>query len=219
MSAGWLESAGLAQELDPAAVARLDSLKPLAAPRGAVLFRPGDEPQGFVLVLSGRIAVYLTGPNGREILLYTVERGETCIQTTIGLVGSQAYSGEAVAETDLTLVTIPRGEFSRLMDESPGFRRFVFRAFGERLADVTRLLEQVAFVRIDQCLAGVLIDASDSAGLVAATHQELARRIGSAREVVSRKLEAFARSGLVSNDRGQVHLLDRAALARIRDET
>lgn len=218
MAGNWLDAAGLASELEPAAAAKLAVLRPAAVPKGAILFRPGDEPSGFVLVLSGRIAVYLTGPSGRDILLYTVEPGETCVQTTVGLVGGQAYSGEAVAETDLSVVSIPRGEFSRLMDDSPRFRRYVFRAFGDRLSDVTRLLEQVAFVRIDQRLAGALLEAADPAGAVSATHQEIARRIGSAREVVSRKLEAFSRQGLVSTDRGLVRIRDRDALARIRDE-
>jgi CRP/FNR family transcriptional regulator len=214
----WIADSGLQSILDPLALDRLTLLKPRAVPKGAVLFRPGDTPSGFVLVLTGRIAVYLTGQNGREILLYTVSPGETCIQTTVGLVGSQVYSGEAVAETDLSLVSIPNGEFARLMDESPRFRQFVFRAFGERLSDVTHLLEQVAFVRIEQRLAGALLENADSQGLVLATHQELARRIGSAREVVSRKLEALARTGHVSTDRGHVRILDAGALRQIRDD-
>jgi CRP/FNR family transcriptional regulator len=218
MAAGWLAGSGLEPELEPGAAERLRLLKPGAVAKGSVLFRPGDEPAGFVLVLAGRIGVYLTGANGREILLYTVEPGETCIQTTVGLVGGQAYSGEAVAETDLQVVSIPRGDFTRLMDESPRFRRYVFRAFGERLGDVTRLLEQVAFVRIDQRLAAALLDATGTTGVISATHHELARRIGSAREVVSRKLEGFARAGLVSTDRGQIRILDREGLADIRDQ-
>ncbi|MCU0790857.1 MAG: Crp/Fnr family transcriptional regulator [Nitratireductor sp.] len=218
MAGDWLAASGIGSEIDPAAAGRLSHLRPAAVPKGSVLFRPGDDPAGFVLVLSGRIAVYLTGPNGREILLYTVEPGETCIQTTVGLVGGQAYSGEAVAETDLSVVSIPKGEFSRLMHESTRFRSYVFRAFGDRLGDVTRLLEQVAFVRIDQRLAAALLDARDGSGSIAATHQEIARRIGSVREVVSRKLETFARTRLIVMDRGQIRILDQAGLSRIRDQ-
>ena len=64
------------------------------------MFRPGDMAQGFVIVLSGRIEVRLTSASGREILLYAVEPGESCVQTTLGLMGGEPYSGEAVAATD-----------------------------------------------------------------------------------------------------------------------
>jgi len=69
-------------------------------PRGTVLFRPGDEPGGFLLVTDGVIDVYLVGRSGREMLLYEVGSGQTCIQTTLCLLGRQPYSGEAVARTD-----------------------------------------------------------------------------------------------------------------------
>ncbi len=219
MSGDWLQTSGLDGQLELPVADRLRNLRPASVAKGSVLFRPGDEPNSFVLVLSGRIAVYLTGQNGREILLYSVSPGETCIQTTIGMVGGQAYSGEAIAETDLVVVSIPRSEFARLMDDSASFRRFIFRSFGERLGEVTHLLEKVAFVRIDQRLAAALLEVADSSAMVSATHQELARRIGSAREVVSRKLEAFARQGLVSTDRGQVQIIDAAALHKICEET
>ena len=108
---------------------------------------------GFVVVLSGRIDVTLTGTSGREILLYAVAPGQSCIQTTLGLLGDEAYTGEAVTAGPVEMVLIPRPLFLRLMDEDAGFRAFVLHAFGRRMADLTRVLEQVAFGRIDQRLA------------------------------------------------------------------
>lgn len=210
-----LATACVPADIDDDAKAEIARLKPVAVAKGSVLFRPGDEPPGFFLIASGRVGVYLVGRGGREILLYAVAPGETCVQTTLGLLGGQAYSGEAVAETDLTAFVVPRPVFSRLMEDSAAFRRFVFKAFGVRLADVMRVLEQVAFVRIEERLAAALIGRADANGLVQATHQELAVAIGSAREVVSRRLEAFGAKGLVALDRGAIRIVDRMALQRL----
>lgn len=202
-------------DLDDEAKAELSTLKPGHIAKGTVLFRPGDEAPGFFLIASGRVGVYLVGRGGREILLYAVAPGETCVQTTLGLLGGQAYAGEAVAETDLVAFIVPRGVFSRLMERSAGFRQFVFRAFGARLADVMRVLEQVAFVKVEERLAAALIDRADGLGVVAATHQELATAIGSAREVVSRRLEALGTKGLVELDRGSIRIVDAKGLKRL----
>lgn len=198
--------------------AELDQLEVRQIGKGQVLFRAGDVAQGFVVVLSGRIEVTLTSPGGRGILLYAVEPGQSCVQTTLGLMADEAYSGEALAVSDLALVMIPRGLFQRLMDGDPGFRRFVLTAFGRRMQDVTRLLEQVAFESVESRLAAALLDLAQQ-GVVHATQAELAARIGSAREVISRRLDAFHRQGWVDTDRGVVRILNRAALTSAANVT
>ena len=190
----------------------LERLKHLHIPQGSILFRPGDAAQGFVLVLDGRVGVYLTGANGRELRLYTVMSGASCIQTTLGLLGGEAYSGEAIAETDLDLMLIPAADFRALIERSASFRTFVFRAFGQRMSDVTHTLEQVAFVRVEARLAAHLVSSADEEGLVAETHQSIATAIGSVREVVSRRLEALSKSGLIEQERGQIRIKDKTAL-------
>jgi CRP/FNR family transcriptional regulator len=106
---------------------------------------------------------------------------------------------------------IPRPLFLSLMDEESGFRSFVMQAFARRMQDVTRLLERVAFGRIESRLAAALLDLAED-GTVHATQAELAARIGSAREVVTRRLDMFHRAGWVETDRGTVRILDPAAL-------
>jgi CRP/FNR family transcriptional regulator, anaerobic regulatory protein len=192
--------------LDRCSTAALAALPAQSVPDRTVLFHPGDTASAFVIVLSGRIEVSLVGGSGREIMLYAVEPGQSCIQTTLGLLGGESYTGAAVAIGAVELVLIPRGLFLRLMDDDAAFRAFVLRAFGQRMADVTRVLEQVAFGRIEQRLAVALLDLARD-DLVSATQSELAARIGSAREVVSRRLDLFAREGLTRNERGQVRLL------------
>lgn len=211
---GWISGADGLSGLDTAAVARLAALSPVAVPRGTPLFRPGDAARGFLIVLAGRIEVFLTGASGRDILLYAVEPGGTCVQTTLGLLGGEDYSGEAVTATDSRVVLIPKAEFLSLMDTSAAFRGFVFSAFARRMQGMMHVLERVAFQRVESRLAVALLDRAEG-GRVTATHQDLATAIGSAREVVSRRLEAFGRAGWVTTERGAVTLTDLAALRRL----
>ncbi len=213
---GWLETFAPLRKLDPAARMILAALPELKIPRGKALFSPGSACQGFVLLLEGQIRVGVTGENGRRLALYRVTPGETCVQTTLCLMGGLGYSAEGLAETDLRLVLVPPALYARLLRESPDFAQFVFERFGSRLAEMTRLIETLAFLRVDARLAAALL-ARAGAGACAATHQELAEDIGAAREVVSRQLALFQRAGLVRLARGRIEIGDRAGLEELAD--
>jgi CRP/FNR family transcriptional regulator len=211
---GWRARATGLPPVEGAAAAALDRLLPVEVPEGAVLFRPGETVKGFVIVLRGRVDVYLTGVSGREILLYEVVPGQSCVQSTLGLMGGEDYSGEAVAREASEIVLVPRETFLRLMDEAPAFRGFVFAAFAARLQSMMHLLDRVAFQRVETRLAACLLARAEG-GVVAATHADLAVMIGTAREVISRRLDALARRGIVAMARGQVRILDAEALGEI----
>jgi CRP/FNR family transcriptional regulator len=202
----------LSQNTDTLAALRALPRHEFAA--GAVLFQAGGQASGFVVVLSGRIEVRLTALSGREILLYAVEPGQSCVQTTLGLLGDEPYSGEAVCATGCTIVLIPKPMFLNMMGEDASFRAAVLRAFGRRMADLTHVLEQVAFVPIEPRLAQALLELAD-AGVVVATQAEIAARIGSAREVITRKLDGFAAKGWIARERGRITVLNEAALRRV----
>jgi len=210
----WTRTLEAFKGLDEAAQAKLDALPARDIPAHQILFRPGEAAQGFVVVLSGRVDVYLTGPSGREIILYSVTPGKTCVQTTLGLLGDEAYTGEAITSEPARLVMIPKPLFSRLMDESKPFRAYIFSAFGERLNDMMAVLERVAFHKVEARLAHGLLERAVG-GEVSATQAELAAQIGSAREVVARQLDTFAKRGLVERKRGSIRLMDLAALERL----
>ncbi|MGD9918285.1 MAG: Crp/Fnr family transcriptional regulator [Paenirhodobacter sp.] len=212
--ADWISETPAFAALDAESRAALSTLEVVDLPRGAVLFRPGDAVAGFVVVLSGRIEVYLSGANGRELMLYAVEPGQSCVQTTLGLLGTADYAGEAITARPTRLVMIPRALFLRLMDLSPGFRALVFAAFAERMDGMIRLMERVSFQSVE-CRLAAWLCAQAEHGRVQATHQEIASRIGSAREVVSRRLDAFARRGWVRTERGAVVICDPAALKKL----
>jgi CRP/FNR family transcriptional regulator len=190
---------------------RLEALAPMTVPTDTVLFRPGDAVQGYVIVLSGRIGVYLVGPNGREILLYDVTPGSSCIQSTLGLLGGEDYSAEAVVEADAAVVLLPRATFLEMLDTDRAFRNIVFTAFAQRMQSTMQILERVAFQPVDARLAGFLLARADG-GEVQATQQDIASAIGSAREVVSRRLDAMKRRGWLTHERGRITILKPDAL-------
>lgn len=200
----WTGDAIGLEQLEPNAQRALDQLAPMDVPKDTILFRPGDAVKGYVIVLEGKIAVNLIGPTGRDILLYRVQPGQSCIQSTLGLMGGEDYSGEAFAETDARVVLMPRAVFLELIDSSAEFRRLVFSAFAERMQSTMHLLERVAFQKVEARLASYLLDQSDADGVLHATQAELATAIGSAREVISRRLDALETRGCITRERGLV---------------
>jgi CRP/FNR family transcriptional regulator len=213
----WTGAVPALAGLAPDTSARLDALAPLEVPAGTVLFRPGEAVKGYVIVLHGRIGVHLIGPTGRDILLYDVEPGKSCIQSTLGLLGGDDYTAEAVAERATRLVLLPRATFLDLLGTDPAFRGLVFAAFAERMQSMMQLLEKVAFQRVESRLAAWLLSRAED-GLVRATQQDIASGIGSAREVVSRRLDALARQGAIAQGRGRVEIVDAGMLRRLADE-
>lgn len=196
----------------------LDRLGVMRLSRGDVVFRPGDSVQGYALVLDGQIDVSLTGASGREILLYSVRPGQSCIQSTLGLLGSEDYSAEATARSETELVLIPKARFLDLIDRSTAFRGLVFNAFADRMQTMMHLLEKVAFQKLDTRLAERLLDLAQGSDRVRITHADLASQIGSSREVVSRRLERWARAGYLTVSRGEIALTDPGALRAMAAE-
>ncbi len=184
-------------------------------PAQTTIFAPGQPAESFLLVLDGRVRVQQVSSSGREIVLYRVAGGESCIMTTACLLSQDTYNAEGIAETPVTAMAVPRETFDDLMARSAEFRRFVFGHYASRITDLLQVVEEVAFERIDKRLAQRLLALADAEGQLSATHQELATELGSAREVVSRHLKEFQRRGWLEPTRGRIHLADRAALERL----
>lgn len=182
---------------------------------GSAVFHEGQRCQGFPLVLSGGIRVAKSAPNGRELPLYRVAPGETCIITSSCLLARTGYNAHGTTDEETKLVLLPHDLFDTLLDHRP-FRAFVFQLFAERIADLMHVVEEVAFRRLDQRLAALLLGKGK---LVRATHQQLADDLGSVREIVSRLLKGFASQGLVAMGREQIEILDPAGLRRIASES
>ena len=182
------------------------------AAEGAVLFEPGTPCAGFPLLLEGSVRVAMRAPSGREILLYRVEPGDSCILSGGCLLGHSDYSASGIAESDVTLLTVPPALFQDLIVHEEAFRVLVFSAYGARLAEVMELVEAVAFQRVDERLARLLIHRGP---VVSASHQVLADELGSAREVISRLLGSFETRGWVKLERERVTVTNPKSLSAL----
>ena len=180
---------------------------------GSRIFSEGQHCGGLPLVLQGGIKVFKRSESGREIVLYRVGRGETCILTSSCLLGDADYTAEGVAEGALQLAILPPALFQRMIAESPGFRHFLFAMLSDRLSDLMERVERLAFHRLDRRMAEFLVERAD-AGFqsVAMTHQQIADEIGSVREMVTRTLGQLAEQGLVELSRAGVRIADHDGL-------
>lgn len=189
----------------------------VSLPEGTVIFRPGKSPENLLLLLDGRVRVQQVSEAGREIVLYRVEAGQSCVLTTACLLAHEDYSAEGIAETDVRAVAIPRGVFDDLVSQSVTFRNFIFAAYSRRITDLFQVIEDIAFQRVDIRLAEKLISLERGTGTIKATHQQMAAELGTAREVVSRQLGEFQRRGWIRQSRGTIELLDLGGLERLAE--
>jgi CRP/FNR family transcriptional regulator, anaerobic regulatory protein len=187
----------------------------IGLPAGSRIFGPGQAPESFLLLIEGTIRVQQVSPTGREIVLYRVAAGESCALTTACLMGYEDYLAEAIAETDIRAVAIPRATFDDLIARSAEFRRFVFTAFSQRVTNLFQVIEDVVFARLDIRMAQRLIELAGRDSHITSTQQQLASELGTAREVVSRLLNEFQRRGWLTLMRGGITIDDRDALASL----
>lgn len=187
-------------------------LRHVTAPAGYVLFDVESACHMFLLPCVGAVRVIKPALSGREILLYRLEPGDSCVLTASCLLGHSAYSARGVVESDLEGYAISQGMFGRLLAESALFREFIFRFFAERVSDLMQLVEEVAFGGMDQRLAQYLLERGPR---LETTHQAIADELGTVREVVSRRLKQLEAQGLVHLERGRVDLRNEAGLRRL----
>lgn len=202
----------LARETELAAV--LAPAQRLDLPAGYTVFQPGVACRNYLLVARGEVRVQLLTSGGRELVLYHVGSGDSCILTTSCLLGAARYPAFGITLNEVTALALSAVDFQRGLDESAMFRHFVFSNLGRRLSDVIARMEQVAFAPIDARLANALLRLAAANARLTTTHQALAVELGTAREVVSRHLKRFEEHGWVRLGRGHVELLDRCALTR-----
>ncbi len=180
---------------------------------GTQLFGEGSVCRLFPLVLDGTIRVAKCGED-RELQLYRVGPGESCVLTSSCLVGGTDYPAAGVVERDAVLVVLPKPVFEDLLARHAPFRQYVFSLFAERLADMMGLVEAIAFHKLDRRIAAALLGRGR---VVELTHQQLADEVGSVREIVTRVLRSLAESGLVRLGRGSIEILDAAGLRRVAE--
>ncbi len=178
------------------------------------VFHQGDHCKHYLIVLDGHIRVFTRAENGREIVLYRLHQGDSCVLTTSCLFGHTHYPAEGITESKVSALAIPTALFDKSIKQSDAFRKLVFSSFSSHVHLLITLVEEVAFGRLDIRLARHLL-ALQNEQQIKATHQELATELGSAREVISRQLKEMELKGLISLHRGSIEIISPSGLQNL----
>ncbi len=180
---------------------------------GEWLVQEGTACGALALMLSGRVRVFKMAESGRAITLYRIGPGESCVLNTACVLGGGRFPAWAQVEEGGEALLVPAPLARQWLDEQPAWREYVLHLYSQRLMDVVLLVEEVAFRKMDQRLASLLLEKARGEQ-VAATHQALADELGTAREVVSRLMHNFTEQGWLHTRRGVITLTDIPALHR-----
>ena len=172
---------------------------------------------GVVFVRSGRLRAFMLSDQGREVTLFHVQPGECCVLAASCILPMITFDIALDAAEDSDLLVIDSQAFGTVSQENIHAEAFTYRQATERFSDCMWVMQQVLFMGLDARLAIWLLDevARGGSRTIYATHDEIARHLGSAREAVSRMLKYFAREGLVSLSRGSVEIIDAKRLRRL----
>lgn len=184
----------------------------MSVPDGTLIFAPGDDSRGFLIVTQGTVRVEQTNSAGRTVVLYRVQAGDSCVLTTTCLLSDRPYSGFGYAEGAVQAVAISPTRFRSLLRSDVQFQGLVFQGFAARVGELTDVIDDLLEHRTDLRLARWL--ASQPEDEIERKQNEIAQELGTAREVVSRALKAFEEPGWITVGRGRITILDRAALLR-----
>ncbi len=176
-----------------------------ALPANTMMQLEGQPCDSLGLMLSGVKRIYKASKGGREITLYEVGPGETCILNASCILANTVCSVNAASVTDVAMLSLPAKDFRKLVAKYEEIRKFIFTAISQNFASVTELIKEVAFRKMDERLLDYLVEKSEHQKLPA-THQKIADDLGTAREVVSRLLKEFERKGLIRLSRSLIEL-------------
>lgn len=177
----------------------------------------GSECSGVILVRSGSLRLYMMSEEGKDITLYRLYRGDLCMLSASCVLNAVTFDVFVDAEEDSECCVIGGAAFAAVTERNPDIRIFALETAVSRFSDVMWVMQQILFMSMDRRLAIFLLDEAARTGsdAIALTHGQIARYMGSAREVVSRMLKYFAGEGIVEVSRGGVRILDKGRLRRL----
>lgn len=197
----------------------VDVMKLITVQPGMSLFMHGQSCENYLLILSGSVRVQKLSGKGQVITLYHLAPGRACELTTTCLLGGKKYPAEAIAETEVRAILIPKADFQKALAQIPDFRNFVFSSLDKGMNELISLVEDVSFESLACRLSRRLIQVTSANNYVEATHQSLAEELGTAREVISRLLKKFEEQGWVKLRRGKIEIINLQQLRRLADNT
>lgn len=199
----------------------LQTITPVRYKAGERVHSAADDCVGMFLVVSGELRTYILSDRGKEFTLFRLGSGGVCVLTAACLLKSITFDVFVDAETDCELLLIHAVTLSKLHAQNPLIENFTLKMAADKFSAVVRVLESMLFMTFEQRLATFLLAEAEknNAAVIRLTHDQIAKYIGSAREVVSRAIKKFEKEGIVSLFRGGVKITDRDALQAIAEKT
>ena len=177
---------------------------------GEMIIDFGDYLKSMPLLLDGAIKVLREDSDGDELLLYFLERGDTCAMTLSCCLGTTKSEIRAVAERDTTLIMIPIEKMEEWTAQYKTWRNFVFESYHTRLTEMLDTIDTIAFLNMDERIMKYLQDKAkiNQDEVVNSTHQQIAYDLHTSRVVVSRILKKLEIEGKIKLNRNQIEVLD-----------
>lgn len=190
-----------------------DAGQVVVLPKDQMLMQQNQQCQFIPLVMSGVLRIFKLSPNGREMTLYRIGAGHTCLVSIACQLKGEAFPGLAQVEERAHLFMLPANVCHEVLDRSIDWKNYLIASLYEHLTDVMQTLEAVAFDRTDRRLVQWLLERTGGrAGTIRVTHEAIAIELGTAREVVSRLLGDLKNKGAVTLGRERVEVKDVARL-------
>ncbi|SFR54123.1 Crp/Fnr family transcriptional regulator [Anaeromicropila populeti] len=185
--------------------------------KGSSLHSGSNDCIGLLVVKSGTIRTYILSEEGREITLYRLERNDICVLSASCVLETITFDVHVDAETDCDIIQINSHSFQKISSENVYAELFSYKLATERFSDVMWAMQQILFTSFDKRLAAFLLDETvkNNSDTIHMTHEQIARYVGSAREVVSRMLKYFVREELVTLSRGGIEIINKQKLRSI----
>lgn len=185
--------------------------------KGVILHRGEEDCMGIMVVLSGHLKAYVLSEEGREVTLFRLRDGEVCVLSATCLMDSIAFDVMIESTEKTEVFVIPAACLKQLMNQNLKVELFMYKTATDKFSDVMWTMQRILFQKIDQRVATFIWDEMVSEGnlTLSVTHDELARYIGSAREVVSKVLKYMAENQVVELGRGQITIMDKDKLKKL----
>ena len=182
--------------------------------KGMLMHRTGDSCKGLMTVLSGQLRTYILSEEGREVTLFRVLSEEVCVLSASCLLDTITFDVLIEATEDTEVLVLPSAILKQLTEKNPYVELYLYKAATEKFSDVMWTMQQILFLKIDQRVAQFLWDEmiQKSSMTLSFTHDEIAKYIGSAREVVTKVLKYMSKENVVELKRGTITVLDKEKL-------
>lgn len=188
--------------------------------KGENLHRGEMDCVGMLLIITGELRVYMLSEEGREITLYRLYDGDSCILSASCVISTITFDVHIDADKDTRILIINAPAFARLTEANIYAECFAYKMATERFSEVMWAMQQILFMSLDRRLAIFLVDELANIGgeRLNLTHEQIARYIGSAREVVSRMLKYFEDEGIVELSRGEIKIINKQKLRSLAED-